>query len=277
MAGPREDPDRGFVTFPAEEAGATRRLRPESFSDHFSQARQFYLSQTPVEQAHIGDSFIFELSKCKRDAIRDRMVSSLRNVDEDLARYVSQGIGLNRLPARSKLARPLETLDPSPALSILSNNPETFTGRKLGVLVSNGADHVLLRKLHDGIKAANANMELVGPTITGVSDDAGGELSIDQTVDGGPSVLFDAVAIVVSESGGKDLAKSLTAHDSSPTLMPIARSSATSVRRLHFGSAGLLDLIDGGFVDLESDDVSTFLSQCQQLRFWDRVTKGTTA
>ena len=45
--GPREDPTAGFTTFPAEEASATkRRLRPESFADHYSQARQFYVSQT---------------------------------------------------------------------------------------------------------------------------------------------------------------------------------------------------------------------------------------
>ena len=31
--------------------GAKRRLRPESFADHYSQARQFYVSQTDVEQS----------------------------------------------------------------------------------------------------------------------------------------------------------------------------------------------------------------------------------
>ena len=44
--GPRESPDRGFVPFAGEENGAKRRLRPESFADHYSQARQFFISQT---------------------------------------------------------------------------------------------------------------------------------------------------------------------------------------------------------------------------------------
>ncbi len=45
--GPRESPERGYRHFPAEEQGAKARLRPESFADHDSQARQFYISQTP--------------------------------------------------------------------------------------------------------------------------------------------------------------------------------------------------------------------------------------
>jgi catalase len=44
--GPREDPATGFRSYPAQEGGEKRRLRPDSFADHYSQARQFYLSQT---------------------------------------------------------------------------------------------------------------------------------------------------------------------------------------------------------------------------------------
>ena len=89
LAGPREDPEHGFRTFPAREAGEKRRLRPESFADHYSQARQFYVSQTDDEQEHIREAFVFELSKVERVEIRRRMVANLRNVDEDLARGVA--------------------------------------------------------------------------------------------------------------------------------------------------------------------------------------------
>ena len=41
------------------------RMRSETFADHYSQARQFYISQTEIEQNHIVDAFIFELSKVK--------------------------------------------------------------------------------------------------------------------------------------------------------------------------------------------------------------------
>ena len=86
--GPREDPVAGFRTYPdghGDQAGPKRRLRPESFADHYSQARQFFVSQAEVERRHIIDAFVFELSKCDSEAIRTRMVAGLRNVDDDLA------------------------------------------------------------------------------------------------------------------------------------------------------------------------------------------------
>src|SRR5271156_2862429 len=46
-AGPREDPDGGFHSYSAEEEGSKLRVRADSFADHYSQARQFYISQTP--------------------------------------------------------------------------------------------------------------------------------------------------------------------------------------------------------------------------------------
>lgn len=42
--GPRESPSRGYRHFPAEEQGQKVRLRPESFANHYSEARQFYIS-----------------------------------------------------------------------------------------------------------------------------------------------------------------------------------------------------------------------------------------
>ena len=69
------------------------------------------------------------------------MVAGLRNVDDDLARHVAAGLGLDRLPrATSPAVKPVVDLPPSPALSILANPPDTFAGRKLGVLVTDGAD-----------------------------------------------------------------------------------------------------------------------------------------
>src|SRR4051794_2828539 len=122
--GPREDPARGFVSTPEEINGLKRRLRAESFADHYSQARLFYLSQTEVEQGHIAAAFIFELSKCEEEPIRRRMVAGLRNVDEDLARQVADGLGLADLPEATPAARePIADLEPSPALSILRNGP----------------------------------------------------------------------------------------------------------------------------------------------------------
>src|SRR5665811_903243 len=80
--GPREHPETGFQTFPETTSGDKRRIRPESFADHFSQALQFYRSQTAVEQQHIADALVFELSKVQTPSIRARMVGQLRNIDD---------------------------------------------------------------------------------------------------------------------------------------------------------------------------------------------------
>ena len=83
-------------------------MRSETFADHYSQARQFYVSQTPVEQQHIIDAFVFELSKVERLDIRARMVANLMNVDDDLATSVADGLGLEgavdpSVPARTPI------------------------------------------------------------------------------------------------------------------------------------------------------------------------------
>jgi hypothetical protein len=104
--GPRESPERGFPSFPEEIAGNKQRLRPESFADHYSQARQFYISQTPTEQRHIQNALVLELSKCERPGIRARMVSHLRNIDEDMATAVAQGLRLKEMPEPASAAKP---------------------------------------------------------------------------------------------------------------------------------------------------------------------------
>jgi catalase len=123
------------------EQGKLRRVRSATFADHFSQARQFYISQTPIEQAHIINAFVFELSKCEQLPIRTRMVANLRNVDENFAMRVANGLGLDELPdASTPVREPIIDLPPSDALSIQKNGPASFAGRKVGALVTNGSD-----------------------------------------------------------------------------------------------------------------------------------------
>src|SRR5690606_3770477 len=140
-SGPREDPAAGHTSFPEEPDGPKQRVRSERFADHYSQARQFWVSQTPVEQDHIVDAFVFELSKCERAGSRARMRSNRRNVDEEFATRVAAGLRLDPMPAPSEPARaPITDLPPSTGLSILLNGPDSFAGRKFGVLCTDGTD-----------------------------------------------------------------------------------------------------------------------------------------
>src|SRR3984893_13138015 len=195
--GPREDPAVGFRSFPAEETGAKVRLRPESFADHYSQARQFYISQTKVEQDHIAAALVFELSKVEEPAIRERMVSHLPNIDQGLAEQVAGGLGLKgKIKAATPAVEVRSDLEKSKPLSIVLNGPDSFAGRKVGVLVTDGVDAKLIGALRAALEAEGATVEIVAPTVGGVQMSDGKPLKADHKFSGGPSVLFDAVAIL---------------------------------------------------------------------------------
>jgi catalase len=271
--GPREDPGRGFQSLPTVDAGPKRRLRPESFADHYSQARQFYVSQTDVERRHIGDAFVFELSKVDRPDIRERMVASLRNVDDDLARTVAAGLGLEKLPrALSPAAKPIVDLPPSPALSILANPPESFAGRKLGVLATDGADAELLLSLVTAAQDAKVTVELIAPTVGGILTTDGARIPADQKIGGGPSILYDAVVVLTSADGAPKLAAEPAARDFVTDAYAHCKFVGYTADAAElFDATGLTKMMDDGFIDLATPDAAAgFLEKCAKLRVWDR-------
>jgi catalase len=273
--GPREDPAAAFTTFPAQEAGTKRRLRADSFADHYSQARQFYTSQTSVEQRHIAEAFTFELSKCDREEIRLRMVAGLRNIDTGLAAAVAAGLGLRKMPTAITPARePRSDLPASPALSIIANGPDSFAGRKIGILVTSGADAGALAALRSAAESEGASTEIVAPVAGGVEASDGTVLTGRQ-IDGAPSVLFDAVAIIAAPEGARALAASPAARDFASDAYAHCKFIAyTSGAAALFQAAGLQVNGDGapddGFVSLEKHPAGDFITRCRQLRFWDR-------
>ena len=272
--GPREAPEQGFHSFPAEEQGQKARVRSDTFADHYSQARQFYLSQTEIEQRHIASAFTFELSKVETPAIRARMVAHLLNVDAALAKAVADGLRLKEMPKPAEPARPMvKTLKPSPALSIIGNPAGTFEGRKLGALVSDGVDAALLNGLRAALEKEGAVLKVVAPMIGGVEASDGSWIEADEKIDGGPSVVFDAVAVLLSDAGAKLLAEEATARDF------VADAFAHCKFIAHNGAAAPLlakagVAADGGVVELKAArDAAAFVQTCRQLRFWEREAK----
>jgi catalase len=271
--GPRESPERGFPSYPDEERGPKARVRSETFSDHYSQARQFWISQTGVEQDHIAAAFTFELSRVERVAIRERMVSHLRNVDDDLAQRVADGLGLRKMPPAAEAARPTRTdLEPSPALSILENGPDSFEGRKVGILVTTGTDAAVLGALRSALEEEGATLAIVAPVVGGVEAGDGSWIEADFKIDGGPSVLFDAVALLPSEEGVEALEKNPAARDfvadafAHRKFLGYVEAARTLVER-----AGI-DELDPGFLALDGGDdaCSEFVTACRALRYWER-------
>lgn len=270
--GPRENPKQGFRSFAGEETGPKRRLRPESFSDHYSQPRQFYISQTPIEQKHIADAITFELSKVERPDIRSRVVSHLLHIDEELATTVADGLGLS-LPEPAQGTQPTRTdLPPSDALSILKNGPKTFAGRKMGILATDGADADIFAALIAALQAEKADYEVVAPKIGGITLSDGTKVAAQQKIDGGPSVLYDAVAILASKEGTKVLANTPAAKDFLTDAFTHCKFIGYSSEACTlFKKAGLAEDVDKGCIKLGGkSDANAFVKTCGALRFWQR-------
>jgi catalase len=272
--GPRENPRKGFRSFEAEEDGRKVRLRAESFADHYSQARQFFISQTVTEQKHIAMALTFELSKVETPVIRERVVSHLLNIDEGLAETVGGKLGMKQLPKKADAAvTPRDDLPASDALSIVRNGPDSFAGRKVGVLVSDGCDRSLVAALGAALAKEGALMEIVAPKVGGVEAADGSMIEGKHMIDGGPSVLYDAVALIVSPEGAERLAKEAAVRDF------IADAFAHCKFIAHVEAARpLLDKAgvetDEGVISLVSaEDVDGFVLACRKLRLWAREQK----
>jgi catalase len=279
--GPREDPATGFQTFgeldAGGDAGPKRRLRAESFADHYSQARQFFVSQSEPERRHIIDAFVFELSKCDRPDIRSRMVARLRNVGDELAQAVADGLGLTELPDPAPAARePVPDLPPSDALSILKNGPDSFAGRKIGILATDGIDGGLLAGLKSEAEQQGVNVELVAATVGGIeTSDGGDRVAADQKIDGAPSVLYDAVVILATKPGATELASLPAARDFVSDAYAHCKFIGYTADVLPlFEASGVASHLDEGFVRLDEQSPADFLRQCGQLRLWSRQLTG---
>ena len=272
--GPRESPQRGFTPFAEVENGPKRRLRAESFADHYSQARQFFISQTEGEQHHIAAALTFELSKVKTPVIRERMVSHLLNIDKSLADLVGAGLGLQAMPKAADAAMPTrQDLDVSAKLSIVQNRLQRFEGRKLGILVSDGTDAAILKALKAALAKEGATFEIIAPKVGGAEASDGSWIEADQMIDGGPSVLYDAVALLPAADAIDDLLQESTVRD----FVADAFAHCKFIGHVKaavplFEKAGIAeaDFDEGVVVLASSKDAAGFVGQLGQLRVWSR-------
>ncbi len=205
--GPRECPTTGFDTEPTnnERNDPTEklRLRAASFADHYSQARMFYRSQTVVEQAHMASALVFELSKVGIEAVRARILGNLQNVDEDLAVRVAVGLNMDCPPANPAAREPFEMAVSDP-LSIIKQGDPMMKGRKIAVLIDEGSNSDAIHTLITEVTEAGGTVAIIAPKI-GVTTCSGDTIIADHQLAGSPSVLFDAVALVLSAKAAAKL------------------------------------------------------------------------
>src|SRR6202161_1812481 len=164
---PREHPVNEFRGVVITETGDKSRVRPKSFADHYSQARQFYLSQTVYEQAHIASALVLELSKVDHLHVREGIGGHCRHIEENLAARVADGLGLEAVPTAPKLAAPVQEMKVSPAFHIIGKMKDTLQGRAIGILIADGSDGDLVKKIKKAAIEAGAAVKIVAPKVGG--------------------------------------------------------------------------------------------------------------
>ncbi|WP_420537641.1 catalase [Ferrovum myxofaciens] len=262
---PRETP-KGFHSAAVTETGEKGRIRAGSFADHYSQARQFYLSQSAYEQAHIASALVFELSKVDHPHIREAMVGHLRHIKEDLAKRVAAGLGFDKMPDAPKAAAPVQEMKPSPALQIIGKMKDTLMGRAIGILIADGSDGSIIKKIKMAATDAGASVKIIAPKVGGAKLADGSILMADGQLGGMPSVLFDAVAVILSEKGAKALSMESAAID-------FVRDAFGHLKAIAVDKGGqaLLKIAnvghDAGVVDANNKDAFIAVSKIRQ---WDR-------
>ncbi|OYW40449.1 MAG: catalase HPII, partial [Hydrogenophilales bacterium 12-61-10] len=241
-------------------------IRPESFADHYSQARQFFLSQTEYEQAHIASALVFELSKCEHPHIRVAVVGHLRNIDESLAQRVADGLAMDSLPAAPPTAAPVLDLPLSPATQIIGRMKATLDGRALGILIADGSDGAVIARIKKAVLAAGASVKIIGPKVGGAKLADGKLQAVDKQLAGAPSVIFDAVAVILSDAGARQLAAESAAID-------FVRDAFGHLKAIGVDSGGAALLkaaqvpTDAGVIDLKNE--KDFIAAAKT-RQWER-------
>jgi catalase len=275
----------GFRSFPEPVEEHKVRGKPERFAEHYNQATLFYESQSEVEQQHIIRAFRFELTKVQTPAVRRRVVAQLRNVSEELAQAVAQGLGMVELPEPlPKVLRrtPKPEVQTSEALSILARpGEEGIKTRRVAILVADGSDTEAALALHRALAEQGAVPHFIGVSLGDVTG-SGDPLSIEISMETSPSVLWDALIVpggeaaiaALSQSGhAKEFLKDQYRH-CKPILLLGAAAQLLD-------AAGIpLELADGGadpgllrFADGEHDAAaSAFTTALQGHRVLERET-----
>jgi catalase len=275
-AGARENPDLGYTTFPTrdskDEQGDKHRIRPESFADHYSQARMFFRSMSEPEQRHIISAFAFELGKVETIPIRTRMLGHLMIIDEQLGAGVEVALGMEgEADTITPAIDPID-MELSPSLSLIKKAQPTLMGRKVAALVTDGVDDSLITSLRTAVEKQGAMLVIVAPKIGGATTAKGKKLRADHALSSAPSIFFDAVALLPSAKGATMLVEQAAAvdwlRDAFGHLKAIGHTEDAAPI---FEKASVALDADKGVVDLDDKaGIAGFVAAAMQHRIWER-------
>ncbi|MDT5112822.1 MAG: catalase [Mycobacterium sp.] len=263
---PADEKHFGYVQTPRRIEGNAERAQPVSFDDHFSQATIFYRSLSPIEQAHVVEAFTFELGKVYEQAIKERELQVLANVDTDLCEQVAAGLGL---PAPK--GSPAEDVTVSPALVQILAEPGPIAGRKIGIIADAGSDLAGVAKLVKATAALGVTALVIAP-VGGVLKSGRRSVTVDRTLATTRSIEFDALVIAAGTTPIPDIKLVVLLQEAFRHCKAIAAwgdgVAVLKVARIPVKGPGLA-VAD----DADKDFVTTLAAALGLHRAWDRGAK----
>jgi catalase len=256
--------DGAYVHVERTVDGSKVRENPASFSDHFSQATMFWASMTDVEKVHIVEAYTFELGKCYEQAIKERGLEVLAQIDTDLCRQVAQGLGLPA-PKGKPVKKPLV----SPALSMVSTEPGPITGRVIGVVAGSGSDLAGINRLRKAIEAKGAILRVIA-SHGGVLGEGRNQQVVERTMLTTRSIEFDAIVVAGGTAGLHDIKLSLLLQEAFRHCKALgAWGDGAQV----LTDAGIDTGVPGVVVGKKSDDdlIAMLVDAVGRHRAWDRA------
>lgn len=147
--------------------------------------------------------------------------------------------------------------------------PDSFKGRILGVLISEGFDGGILMALKSAAEGEGGVVRTIAPKTGGAMCNNGHLHPVTDQLGGAPSVLFDAVAIL---PGTRSLAQTPAALEFvKDTYVHCKYIGLTKPAMDVVAASGLDGAQDGGMHALTDDgSAQAFVTACRGLRFWKR-------
>ena len=143
---------------------------------------------------------------------------------------------------------------------------DTLKGRAVGILIANGSNGAVIEKVKKAALDAGAAVKIIAPKVGGAKLGDGSKMAADGQLAGTPSVLFDAVAVILSGEGARAMSKESAAID-------FVRDAFGHLKAIAVDEGGkaLLKVAnvgqDAGVMD--ASDIAAFIAAAKT-RQWDR-------
>ena len=260
----------GYAHYAERIAGHVVRARSPSFQDHFTQARLFLDSQSPVERVHLTDALSFELGKCEREEVRQRVVDViLAAIDPRLAADVAKAIGVT---IGKSAGKSVKAQKPSPALSIATVKDPQIATRRVAILAAAGHHGQSLATVKATLEKGGASVEVVSTALGDVPRADGGSTRAIRSLLNTPSVVYDAVLV----ADGEDSVAILASDDAARRFVEEAFRHCKSIAAIGAGArllevAGVPGDAPGIVIGRGAGDVAKrFIESVGLHRHWQR-------